>query len=161
MKLLLPFLILFSTTLFFVNVGLSDEDQYSLILPQDENPGAILDDLVQGDTVIAVTTDRRDPRRDGCRIDLSFNGNQRFDNEQNARNFCDNFHNFFNVRNRCIVVRGFNANWDYSFSFTGRGDDWSSARRNVHQQYINHVFSRRYDRHRFNTNRSYPFTCDD
>ena len=142
MKFLLPFLFLFSVS------ALSNSD--SLTLP-DENAEIL------GDTELTS----RSPRIDGCQIVLSFNGHQRFDNQQNARNFCDRFHNFFNVRNRCFVIHNQFANWDYSISFTGRGDNWGNARRNVHQQFIEFVFSRRFDQHRFDSNRRYSFTCDD
>ena len=152
MKILLSFLFLFSTTV-FANFDAEEEADFSLLLPPENA------EVVTGDEDFEVTS--RNPTNDGCQIILGFQGHRRFDNHNNARNFCDNFHSFFNVRNRCFVVRNQEANWDYSFSFTGRGDNWGNARRNVHQQFIDYVFSRRFDRHRFDTNRRYPFSCGD
>ena len=149
-RLLLLLPLFFSTTLF--------ANSETLELPNSTEVAADSEPIyIPGDDDVVS----RDPYNDGCRINVGFLGHRRFESNRHARNFCDSFHNFFNVRNRCFVIHNNFANWDYSYFFTGKGNDWKSARRNVHQQYIDHVFGRRFDRYRFGSHRSYPFTCGD
>lgn len=105
----------------------------------------------------------RSSSNDGCTIFGSVNGNRFFETENDSRNFCDSFHQFFNTRNQCNYYRAnnrFQANYRYDRFFNRRGNDWRTARHGAYNDFFNFAENLRFDRRDFRMEFHFPNPCE-
>jgi len=99
-----------------------------------------------------------------CVIAFVIVGNRFHNSRNNANNHCYQVHQFFNTRDRCFVRQHSNSRYETDFRyeqfFNGRGDDWSSSRRNAYNNFFNYLERTRFDRQQFSGTISFNALCD-